>query len=265
MAEQPAIGDHLRLDVAEGVATVTLNRPEARNALSRQMRDDLARVFGWCAEETDAVRAVVLRGEGAAFFAGQDLKEGDASASPIETLEDKVRGDFQTLLGDLPRPTVAALHGYTLGRGLEVALTCDIRVAAADLQAGMPEVNLGMIPASGGTQRLTRLVGPARALDLMLSAERIDAATALAWGVVTRVVPRAQLDDAVQALARKLASHAPLAMRYVRRAVQDGGHLSLAEGLRLEAALAALLRTSFDRTEGIQAFREKRKPAFRGA
>lgn len=265
MAQQPEITGQLRLEVAKGVATITLNRPEARNALNRQMREDLARVFEWCAREANAVRAVVLRGEGAAFCAGQDLKEGEASATAVSALEDKVQGDFQTLLGNLPQPTVAALHGYTLGRGMEVALTCDIRVAADDLQAGMPEVNLGMIPASGGTQRLTRLVGPARALDLMLSAERIDATTALSWGLVTRIVPRDELDSAVQVLAGKIAAHAPLAMRYVRRAVHDGGHLSLAEGLRLEAALAALLRTTFDRTEGIQAFREKRKPAFRGA
>lgn len=265
MVRQLDITDQLRLEVAKGVATITFNRPEARNALNRQMREDLARVFDWCGQNENTVRAVVLRGEGAAFCAGQDLKEGEASATAISSLEDKVRGDFQTLLGDLPQPTVAALHGYTLGRGMEVALTCDIRVAANDLQAGMPEVNLGMIPASGGTQRLTRLVGTARALDLMLSAERIDAATALSWGLVTRVVPRDQLDTAVQGLADRMAAHAPLAMRYVRRAVQDGGHLSLTEGLRLEATLAALLRTTFDRNEGIQAFREKRKPAFRGA
>lgn len=263
-AAPPRTSDLVRSEVRGRVLTITLDRPSARNALSRQMRADLATLLAWCAAETERVRAVVLAGGGPAFCSGQDLKEGGDATGPAESLERKRRGDFQTLLADLPQPTVAALHGPVLGRGLEVALTCDIRIAADDATLGLPEVALGMIPASGGTQRLSRLIGPARALDLVLSGERIDAATALAWGLVTRVVPRAELPGAARSLAERLADHAPLAMRYARRAILEGTHLSLAEGLHLEAALAAVLRTTDDRAEGIRAFREKRPPAFTG-
>jgi enoyl-CoA hydratase len=249
--------------VRERVATLVLNRPDALNALNQQMRDDLARLLDWCATHTDEVRAVVLAGNGRAFCSGQDLREA-AETSPAESIEAKRGGDFQTLLAELPQPTVATLHGYTLGRGLEVALTCDLRIASEDVQVGLPEIGLGMIPASGGSQRLPRLIGPARALHLLLTAERIDAATALQWGLVTRVVPSSGLRAEAQALGERLAGQAPLAVRFGRRAVLEGVHLSLADGLRLEAALAAVLRTTDDRAEGVRAFREKRPPRFVG-
>jgi enoyl-CoA hydratase len=251
-------------DIHERVATLSLNRPDALNALNRAMRDELAERLGWCAAHTDQVRAVVLAGNGRAFCSGQDLKEGGDAVSPAESVESKLHGDFQTLLADLPQPTLAALHGYTLGRGLEVALTCDLRIAADDVQIGLPEVGLGMLPASGGSQRLPRLIGPARALDLLLITERVDAATALSWGLVTRVVPAEQLAVEAQRLGERLAAQAPLAVRFTRRAVLDGVHLSLADGLHLEAALAAVLRTTEDRAEGVRAFREKRPPQFSG-
>ncbi len=264
MHAPPTVSDLVLCEVRDRIATITLNRPDALNALNRQMRQDLEVLLGWCAEHHDEVRAVVLAGNGRAFCPGQDLKEGGDATSPAESLEGKLKGDFQTLLAQLPQPTVAALHGYTLGRGLEVVLTCDIRIAADDTQIGLPEAGLGMIPASGGSQRLPRLIGPARALHLLLTGERIDAATALAWGLVTRVVPRADLLTEAQRIAERLATQAPLAVQYTRRAVLEGMHLSLAEGLHLEAALAAVLRTTEDRAEGIRAFREKRQPQFVG-
>jgi enoyl-CoA hydratase/carnithine racemase len=259
----PPTSAHVRCAADGAVVTITLARPEARNALTREMRDDLDRLLAGCAE-SDLVRAVVLAGEGPAFCAGQDLKEGGEPLTATQSVESKRRGDFQSRLASLPQPTIAALHGAVLGRGLEVALTCDIRIAADDAVFGMPEVSIGMIPASGGTQRLLRLVGQARALDLLLSGERIDAATAREWGLVTRVVPRSELNGTAHALATRIAGHAPVALRYAKRAVLEGAHLTLAEGLQLEATLAALLRTTDDRAEGIRAFREKRAPRFTG-
>jgi enoyl-CoA hydratase/carnithine racemase len=264
MDAPPATSDLIQCEVGGGVATITLNRPDALNALTRAMRADLAALFAWCASNPDTVRVVVLAGAGRSFCAGQDLKEGGEVETPADSLETKLRGDFQTLLGALPQPTIAALHGHVLGRGLEMALTCDVRIAADDAQIGLPEVALGMIPASGGTQRLPRLIGPARALHLILTAERLDARQAQEWGLVTRVVPAAELAGAARALAERMAGHAPLAMRYARRAVLEGSHLSLPDGLHLEAALAAVLRTTDDRAEGIRAFREKRRPEFAG-
>jgi enoyl-CoA hydratase len=265
MGTPPQTSALVAFELRESVATITLNRPQSRNALNGQMRDDLALLLGWCAENTDAVRAVLLAGAGSAFCAGQDLREEEGPLSPASSIEGKRRGDFQALLAEQPQPTIAALHGYVIGRGLEIALTCDLRIAAEDAQLGLPEVNLGMIPASGGTQRLPRLIGEARALHMVLTAERVDAATALDWGLVTRVVPTAELRDTAQALGERLAGHAPLALRYARRAIQEGAVLSLSDGLHLEAALAGVLRSTQDRVEGPRAFREKRPPKFIGA
>ncbi|HLH25422.1 MAG TPA: enoyl-CoA hydratase-related protein [Chloroflexota bacterium] len=265
MSTPPATSGLVRCEVRNAVATITLNRPESLNALNREMRDALAALLTWCGENSDTVRAVVLAGAGRAFCAGQDLREEEEPQSAVSSIEGKRRGDFQALLAGQPQPTIAALHGYVIGRGLEVALTCDLRIAAEDARLGLPEVALGMIPASGGTQRLPRLIGEARALHLVLTAERVDAATALEWGLVTRVVAAAELADALQAMGERLAAHAPLALRYARRAIQEGAGLSLMDGLHLEAALAGVLRTTHDRAEGPRAFREKRPPRFIGA
>lgn len=262
----PPTCDLVRCEVAHRVATITLNRPDVLNAVNRQMREELAVLLEWCAADTESVGAVVLAGEGRAFCSGQDLKESSAgSTPPVENLEAKRRGDFQTTLADLPQPTVAALHGYVLGRGLEIALTCDIRIAADDLQIGLPEVGLGMIPGAGGTVRLPRLIGAGRALHLLLTTERLDAETAYSWGLVTQVVPPAELSAAAQALAERLAVQAPLATRYSRRVALEGAHLSIHDALQLESTLAALLLTTHDREEGVRAFREKRPPRFRGS
>src|SRR4051794_37824146 len=225
MSSPPKTTDLVRCDVRNAVATITLNRPDSLNALTREMRDDLTALLTWCGDRTDAVRAVVLAGAGGALCAGQDLREEEGPMTAASSIEGKRRGDFQALLAEQPQPTIAALHGYVIGRGLEVAATCDLRIAGDDARLGLPEVNLGMIPASGGTQRLPRLIGEARALHLVLTAERLDPATALDWGLVTRVVPGANLLDAAQALGERLAGHAPLALRFGRRAIQEGAAL----------------------------------------
>lgn len=261
----PATSGLVLCEVRNRVASVMLNRPDSLNALNREMRDDLATLFSWCADNTDGIRAVVLAGTGRAFCAGQDLAEEGEAMTPASSLEWKLKGDFQNVLARVPQPTIAAMHGHVVGRGLEVALTCDIRIAADDVRFSMTEVALGMIPASGGTQRLPRVIGPARALHMVLTAERLDAATALNWGLVTRVVPRSELEAAAQALGERLAGHAPLAMRYSRQAIMEGSQLSLADGQYLESTLAAVLRSTHDRAEGPRAFREKRRPEFTGS
>jgi enoyl-CoA hydratase len=163
-----------------------------------------------------------------------------------------------------PQPIIAAIRGYALGGGLELALACDLRIASDDAQLGLTEVNLAIIPGGGGTQRLPRLVGRGRALEMILTGARVDARAALSIGLVERVVPAADVLAAARELARTLAEKAPIALRYAKEAVVKGLELPLADGLRLENDLATLLRTTEDRVEGAKAFLEKRKPRFTG-
>jgi enoyl-CoA hydratase len=163
-----------------------------------------------------------------------------------------------------PQPIVAAIRGFALGGGLELALACDIRIAGDDAQLGLTEVNLAIIPGGGGTQRLPRLVGRGKALEMILTGARLPAAEALRIGLVERVVPAAEVLSSAQALARSLADKAPVALRYAKEAVVKGLELSLADGLRLEGDLSTLLRTTEDRVEGAKAFLEKRKPQWKG-
>ncbi|HLH26685.1 MAG TPA: enoyl-CoA hydratase/isomerase family protein [Chloroflexota bacterium] len=255
--------DTILFEVRERVAYITLNRPEQLNALSFPMRAELSQAFDACAAD-DAVRAVVLAGAGRAFCAGVDLGDGSFEESPVESVEVRVRGDFRAKLVGMGKPTVAAVQGYALGGGCELALCCDLRLAAEDAQFGLPEINLGSIPAGGATQRLPRLIGPTRALELLMTGDRLPADEAYRLGLVNRVVPRDALPDAAAELAGKLAAKAPLAIRYLREAVYRGLDLPLDDGIRLEAYLGGLLRTTEDRVEGLAAFREKRPPNFQG-
>ena len=255
--------DTILFEVRERVAYVTLNRPDALNALSFQMRAELAQAFEACAAD-DAVRAVVLAGAGRAFCAGVDLRDGSFEESPIESVEVRVRGDFRAKLVGMGKPTVAAVQGFALGGGCELALCCDFRIAADDAQFGLPEINLGSIPAGGATQRLPRLIGTTRALELLMTGDRLPADEAYRLGLLNRVVARDELAGAASELAERVAAKAPLAVRYLREAVYRGLDLPLDEGIRLEAYLGGLLRTIEDRVEGLAAFREKRAPNFQG-
>ena len=250
-------------EVRERVAYITLNRPDQLNALSFQMRAELAQAFEACAADGE-VRVVVLAGAGRAFCAGVDLRDGSFEEAPIESVEVRVRGDFRAKLVGMGKPSIAAVHGVVLGGGCELALCCDLRIAAEDAQFGQPEINLGSIPGGGATQRLPRLIGTTRALELLLTGDRLTAAEAYQLGLLNRVVPRDELAGAASELAQKLAAKAPLAVRYTREAVYRGLDLSLEEGVRLEAYLGGLLRTTEDRVEGLAAFREKRPPQFKG-
>jgi enoyl-CoA hydratase len=183
---------------------------------------------------------------------------------PVRFRETRRRLDFRQLIDRCPQPIIAAIRGYAFGGGLELALACDIRIAGDDARLGLTEVDLAIIPGGGGTQRLPRLVGRGKALEMILTGARIDAREALRIGLVERVVPAAEVKTAGLELARTLAAKAPVALRYAKEAVVKGLELPLADGLRLENDLATLLRTTEDRIEGAKAFLEKRKPRFTG-
>jgi enoyl-CoA hydratase len=254
----------IRYEVDDGVATVTLNRPDVHNAMNDSMRRELLRCFESLATD-ETVRVVVVTGAGArAFSAGADIREFVAPQVPTVFREHRRRIDFRAVMDRCPQVIIAAIGGYAFGGGLELALACDIRIAAADARLGLTEVDLAIIPGGGGTQRLPRLVGRSKALEMILSAARIDATEALRIGLVERVVPAGEALKAGQELARVLAAKAPLALRYAKEAVVKGLDLPLADGIRLESDLATLLRTTEDRVEGAKAFLERRPPRWTG-
>lgn len=249
--------------VENHVAVVRLNRPRVFNAVNRAMRERLLEIF-LQADASPDIRALVLLGEGKAFCAGQDLKEGGGERTAAEMVQEQGSADFQDALARMKKPTLAGLHGYTLGRGLLLALACDIRIAADDTLCALPETQLGMLPGGGGTQRLPRIVGMGRALHLILTGNRIDAETALSWGLVSQVVHPDELEPAALALTRRIADNAPLALQFAKRAVYAAADTALEDGMNLEANFQAVLRTTEDWKEGGRAFKERRRPEFRG-
>jgi enoyl-CoA hydratase len=254
----------IRYELTDGIATITLNRPAVHNAMNERMREELTACFGELVKSEDA-RVVVVTGTGErAFSAGADIREFVAPQVPVRFRDGRRRVDFRAAMDRCPQPIIAAIRGFALGGGLELALACDIRIAGEDSQLGLTEVNLAIIPGGGGTQRLPRLVGRGKALEMILTGARIDAREALRIGLVERVVPATDVLSSAQALARALAEKAPVALRYAKEAVVKGLGLPLEDGLRLENDLATLLRTTDDRIEGAKAFLEKRKPRFTG-
>lgn len=222
-----------------GIATVTLNRPDVLNAYSVQMRDDLFSTLAAITDD-DEIRAVILNGNGRAFCAGADLTEFGTAPSPTAARRIRFGRDVWALLHRLPVPIIASLHGYAFGSGLEMALLCDFRVAAEGTLFGLPEVRLGMVPAAGGTQTLAPVIGISAALDLLLTGRRIDTAEALRLGLLTRVVPSADLAREVESIAHTLAELNPTVVRAIRQAVKESRGLTLEQGLALESRLAAL-------------------------
>jgi enoyl-CoA hydratase len=259
MADQPVL-----LDVSDAIATITLNRPDVLNAQNNAMRRGLMDAFTRLAADQD-VKVIVVTGAGdRAFSAGADIREFLEPPVPTAFREERRRVDFRAVMDRCSQPIIAAIRGFALGGGLELALACDIRIAAEDATLGLTEVNLGIIPGGGGTQRLPRLVGRGKALEMILTGVRVPAAEALRIGLVERVVPVAELQTTARELARAIADKAPIALRYAKEAVVSGLGLPLADGLRLENDLATLLRTTEDRVEGARAFVEKRKPRWQG-
>jgi enoyl-CoA hydratase len=257
-------GEPVRYEATDGIATLTLDRPDVLNAMNNAMRAQLLEIFTRLRTD-DAVKVVVVTGAGErAFCAGADIREFLEPPTPTHFREARKRLDFRAEMERCSQPIIAAIRGFALGGGLELALACDIRIAAEDAHLGLTEINLAIIPGGGGTQRLPRLVGRGKALEMILTGMRVPAAEALRIGLVERVVPVAELMPAAQTLARQIADKAPIALRYAKEAVVGGLGLPLADGIRLENDLATLLRTTEDRVEGAKAFVEKRKPRWTG-
>ena len=245
---------------APGIRQIRLARPERLNALGVGMVDALRRAIDAVAEG-DA-RVVLLRGTGRAFCAGADLKERAGMAPDVRLSHNRAINAAVDALAALPMPSIAVLNGLALGGGLELALACDLRFAAQGASLGLTEARVGAIPGAGGTQRLPRLIGAARAMAMMLSGEPVDAARAEALGLVQEAVPLEALDAHVLAFARLLASRSPRTARTLKRVVQEGNARPLAEGLAVERAALAEIFASDDYAEGLAAFAERRPPAF---
>jgi enoyl-CoA hydratase/3-hydroxypropionyl-coenzyme A dehydratase len=226
---------------AHGIVRLTLNRPEKLNAVNLAMRDELWEALGAFRDDPDA-RVLILRGAGDAFSAGADISDFGTAPSYVEARRARHERDLWSLLLHLRKPAIAAVHGYALGAGCEMALLCDLRVAADDARFGLPEVSLGYIPSAGGTQTLPRTVPPGVALHMILTGDPIDAQEAYRCKLVQRVVPRDQLDAAADEWARALAARPPQALSYAKEAVLRGLDLSLADGLELEGRLGGLAK-----------------------
>src|SRR5919199_457221 len=245
------------------VAIITINRPEKRNALNIKTREEGAIALEELGADSE-VRVVVFTGAGdKAFIAGADIAEF-AGRTAITQREVMLGRSLFTAIDNFPKPVIAMVNGYCLGGGCELALSCDLRIASDKASFGQPEINLGIIPGGGGTQRLTRLIGEGKAMELILTGDIIDAQHAYNLGLVNMVVPTADLEAKTMELANRIAEKSPVALRMAKEAVKTAARSSLDEGLRREIDLFALCFSSEDKDEGVRAFLEKRKPEFKG-
>ncbi len=256
--------ENLIVEVADRVATVTVNRPDKMNALNPVTERELHDVFVKIRDD-DTVRAVIVTGAGEkAFVAGADIGEL-SKRDAIQGKEFAYQGQATfTAIANCPKPVIAAVNGYALGGGCELAIACHLRVASENARLGLPEVSLGLIPGHGGTQRLARIIGMGRALEMVLTGRMVTAEEALRWGLVNGVAPQAELLQAARTHLEPILSKGPLAVQYALEATLRGSDLALEDGLYLEATLFGMACGTQDMKEGTKAFLEKRKPEFRG-
>jgi enoyl-CoA hydratase len=255
---------NILLDVAGGVATLTVNRPDKLNALNAATLTEMEQAFEHC-RSSESVRALVITGAGEkAFVAGADIREL-ALMTPLSAKEVAYRGQ-QVLarVEHMGKPTVAMINGFALGGGLELALACNLRTAATTARVGLPEVSLGIIPGYGGTQRLSRVAGPAVAREWILTGEPFSAEEAHRVGVVNRIFPPAELRAGTMKMVETILSRGPVAVRFAIEAINRGSNIPQREGEILECDLFGLAASTEDMKEGMAAFLEKRKPAFKG-
>lgn len=254
----------LRFEEDGGIAIVTIDRPQALNALNMVVFSELYQVFTRM-DGDDTVRVAIVTGRGEkAFVAGTDITEMKSMSSLEVRKVVAAARQANDSIYNLGKPVIAAINGYALGGGLELALSCDLRICSEKARFGQPEINLGIIPGGGGTQRLMRLVGMARAKQLLFTGDLIDAQTALDMGLVSKVVPIGGLMNEARALAEKLCSKGAVALRLLKMAVNSGANMDLTSALDFEAQCFAMCFSTEDQKEGMNAFVEKRKPEFRG-
>lgn len=258
------VDEAIEVAIQDGVGTITLNRPAAINAINDGIRLGLPAALK-SFDEDPRVRVIVVRGAGPrGFCTGADLKESRPPTTAFATRSPQSSSNWIRAFDQAAKPVIASIHGFCLGGGLEIALACDLRVASADATFSLPETGLGLIPGGGGTQRLPRIVGLGRALELMLTGDRIDAAEALRIGLINRIAPDVEsLSDVTLKLAQRIAQRPPLATRLAKEAARSGMDLELNAGLRLEKDLFTMLLGTEDRLEAAAAFREKRAPVFK--
>jgi enoyl-CoA hydratase len=248
--------------VSDRVATLTINRPDVRNALNLQTTKEMTVALTELAARRDIGALIVTGGGDQVFVAGADIN--DIRARKRDDGLAAINSSVFSLIEKFPVPTIAAVNGHALGGGCELAIACDLRVAAAHAKFGQPEVNLGIIPAAGATQRLPRLIGLGRARQLVLTGDTIDAQTALAWGLVNQVVPGPEVMAAALALAQRILTRGPIAIRLAKLALNASSRVDLDSGLLIETLSQAICFDSDDKQEGTAAFLEKRPPKFGG-
>jgi enoyl-CoA hydratase len=255
--------EHVKVQQQGAVATVTIQRPDKRNALDAATRSALVATFAKLRAD-DSVRVVVLTGSGKAFVSGADVSEF-VDKTPVTILHDLIHEPaIIDLVDQFPKPVIAMINGYCLGSGNELAMACDIRIASEDAKFGQPEVNLGMIPGGGATQRLPRIVGMGRALMMMYTGNILDSTEALRIGLVDFVVPATQLRARTMVLAEVIATKSPVALAMIKEATRASVRAPLDDGIRHEQSLASVIFASKDMQEGLKAFLEKRQPKFTG-
>ena len=251
------------VDIADHVATVTINRPDKLNALNKDVREQFVQVLQDLAGDDD-VRVVIVRGAGdKAFVAGADIPEFKGRSGVEQFHVTKAFGIFEAP-EKLPKPIIAAVNGFALGGGCELAMACDIRIASDKAKMGQPEITLGILPGGGGTQRLPRLVGLGNAYKLLYTGQMVKADEALRMGLVDEVVPHDQLHARVRELALEIAKKSPVALEFIKDCVRASTRMPLDEGVRFETTYFGLAFSSEDKEEGVGAFLEKREPDFKG-